>query len=148
MRTIAPATPIMIRRRRATAGVISRSMAGFSGSLRTADSALLYFAGPQPILHLHNTRAAQRLRPEDPKKCSTMAFAAPSTHCERIARKALCQNPPKDMPSQCGRWPLYAAFLLLAGYLLFSHGCHKDEDCELLLRSARPMESSRMRADG
>src|SRR5947207_14644275 len=136
MRTIAPATPIMIRRRRAAAGVISRSMAGFSGSLRTADSALLYFAEPQPILHLHNTRTAQRLRPEDPKKVLPMAFTAPSIHCERIARHDLCQDASKDMPGRCGRWPLYVGFLLLAGYLLFSHGCHADSDCEMLVRES------------
>ena len=29
-------------------------------------------------------------------------------------------------------WLRWAGFLLLAGYLLFSHGCHGDEDTELL----------------
>ena len=34
-----------------------------------------------------------------------------------------------------GRWLGWSALLILAGYLLFSHGCHwGDEDTELLLQ--------------
>ena len=29
------------------------------------------------------------------------------------------------------RWVFFAGFVLLAGYLLFCHGCHGDEDNEL-----------------
>ena len=33
------------------------------------------------------------------------------------------------------RWAWsWAIFLLLAGYLLFAHGCHPDEDTELFAR--------------
>ena len=38
------------------------------------------------------------------------------------------------------RWP-WLILVLLAGYFVFAHGCHDDEDTELLaapLREARP----------
>jgi hypothetical protein len=38
------------------------------------------------------------------------------------------------------RWLGWSALLILAGYALFSHGCHwGDEDTELLLRSPAPV---------
>jgi len=33
--------------------------------------------------------------------------------------------------------------LLLAGYLLFAHGCHGDEDNELFMRLAQPSSAAR-----
>jgi hypothetical protein len=38
---------------------------------------------------------------------------------------------PSPTPRGWGRWLLLAAGLGLAGYLLFCHGCHGDEDNEL-----------------
>jgi hypothetical protein len=40
---------------------------------------------------------------------------------------------PPEPPKRRG-WIYAAAALLLAGYLLFAHGCHGDEDNELLAR--------------
>jgi hypothetical protein len=35
------------------------------------------------------------------------------------------------------RWPVWGALIILAGYALFSHGCHwGDEDTELLIRTS------------
>jgi hypothetical protein len=46
-----------------------------------------------------------------------------------------------DTTSKVGRrrlrWPDVAAMMLLAGYLVFAHGCHGDEDNELLALAAR-----------
>ncbi len=36
----------------------------------------------------------------------------------------------RSPPGLAGRW-LFLVYLLLAGYLLFAHGCHADEDNEL-----------------
>ncbi len=33
------------------------------------------------------------------------------------------------------RWRLWPVVLLLAGYALFCHGCHGDEDNELFVRA-------------
>ena len=33
------------------------------------------------------------------------------------------------------RWGLWPVVLLLAGYALFCHGCHGDEDNELLVQA-------------
>jgi hypothetical protein len=44
--------------------------------------------------------------------------------------------PPATLPApspQRRPWR-FAVFLLLAGFLLFAHGCHGDEDTELRLR--------------
>jgi hypothetical protein len=32
-------------------------------------------------------------------------------------------------------WVFAAALLMLVGYLLFAHGCHADEDTELLVKT-------------
>jgi hypothetical protein len=39
---------------------------------------------------------------------------------------------PPEPTTRCG-W-LFLPLLLLAGYLLFAHGCHGDEDNELFMR--------------
>jgi hypothetical protein len=39
---------------------------------------------------------------------------------------------PEKSPSLRRRW-LWVALVLLAGYLLFCHGCHGDEDNELFI---------------
>jgi hypothetical protein len=44
---------------------------------------------------------------------------------------ALHEPPAVRRWSAACRW---MAFILLAGYLLFAHGCHGDEDHELLAR--------------
>jgi len=42
------------------------------------------------------------------------------------------QSGPRDIvPASPGRGRLWVALALLAGYLLFCHGCHGDEDNEL-----------------
>jgi hypothetical protein len=38
-------------------------------------------------------------------------------------------------PSPHGRWLRFVAFALVAGYLIFCHGCHADEDTELFAKS-------------
>ncbi|HZT81974.1 MAG TPA: hypothetical protein VFA26_17240 [Gemmataceae bacterium] len=38
---------------------------------------------------------------------------------------------PRPTPPAIRRWDRWAFLLLLAGYLLFCHGCHGDEDNEL-----------------
>jgi hypothetical protein len=43
------------------------------------------------------------------------------------------------MKRKTSRRYFFAAFLLLAGYLLFAHGCHGDEDNELLSCSTREL---------
>lgn len=40
------------------------------------------------------------------------------------------------------RWPFLGALLLLAGYLLFCHGCHGDEDEDLFTTSSFLVEKS------
>jgi hypothetical protein len=44
--------------------------------------------------------------------------------CVRAQRKALPQGP--------FRWLAWPVLVLLAAYLVFCHGCHGDEDNELL----------------
>jgi hypothetical protein len=44
-------------------------------------------------------------------------------------REAHRRRTPVPPPSVRGGW--YLAVLVLAGYLLFCHGCHSDEDNEL-----------------
>jgi hypothetical protein len=44
--------------------------------------------------------------------------------------------PHSPVPPGWGRWLLLAAGAGLAGYLLFCHGCHGDEDNELFARGA------------
>jgi hypothetical protein len=46
-------------------------------------------------------------------------------------------TPGRQRPSPWRRWLGRAGLLLLAGYLLFSHGCHGDEDNELFAPAVR-----------
>ena len=82
----------------------------------------------QSIMSLHG----QSLRQTPPLRAPTGAI-----HSER-------QSGPRDkVPAAPGRRRLWVALALLAGYLLFCHGCHGDEDNELfapLVRS-RPAAS-------
>ena len=50
------------------------------------------------------------------------------------SRAPFQEQPPEPAP-RWGWWLGGAALLLLAGYLLFCHGCHGDEDNELLVGS-------------
>jgi hypothetical protein len=49
--------------------------------------------------------------------------------CERAARGAEPRPPGFT-------WVAWSALALLAGYLLFCHGCHGDEDNELLAQTS------------
>ena len=50
----------------------------------------------------------------------------------RIIRAARTPRPERrPAPPKRRGWMYAAAVLLLAGYLLFAHGCHRDEDIEL-----------------
>lgn len=44
---------------------------------------------------------------------------------------------PEQAPSR--RWGTWPVLLLLAGYVLFCHGCHGDEDNELFSRADIPV---------
>jgi hypothetical protein len=44
------------------------------------------------------------------------------------------KTPPE--PDRFGSWRSWFAVLVIAGYLLFVHGCHGDEDNELLASTA------------
>ncbi len=44
------------------------------------------------------------------------------------------------------RWRLWTALALLAGYLLFCHGCHGDEDNELFAGRSPPVTMALMEA--
>jgi hypothetical protein len=46
-----------------------------------------------------------------------------------------------------GRLIVFAGFLLLAGYWLWCHGCHGDEDNELLSRSSTPHWTKKSRKE-
>jgi hypothetical protein len=48
----------------------------------------------------------------------------------------------KPVPQAVPRHSLYVAALILAGYLLFCHGCHGDEDNELFTLTGMRSASS------
>jgi len=48
----------------------------------------------------------------------------------------LSKRSPRFAQSQTPWAPRLMIALLVAGYLLFAHGCHADEDTELLLRQS------------
>src|SRR5947209_608816 len=52
------------------------------------------------------------------------------------------EHPPCPVIARRGGW-LFGAVILLAGYLLFCHGCHGDEDNELFIRATRSVVESR-----
>jgi MYXO-CTERM domain-containing protein len=47
----------------------------------------------------------------------------------------LLESPPEAPPKRVAPWGL-VVLALLAGYLLFAHGCHGDEDNELFASAA------------
>jgi hypothetical protein len=54
---------------------------------------------------------------------------------EHQSRPRFRPLPPPDAPEPARRgWWRYGVALALAGYLLFAHGCHGDEDNELFAR--------------
>jgi hypothetical protein len=55
----------------------------------------------------------------------------------------LVPRPEPAPPAPPRRWLLLAAGLLLAGFLLFCHGCHGDEDNELFAVTVLPGPSYR-----
>jgi hypothetical protein len=62
----------------------------------------------------------------------------PSTrHAKRGAWFVPGRRPENAAPSRW-RWGWLAVLALAAGYLLFSHGCHGDEDNELFMRLPHP----------
>ena len=65
-----------------------------------------------------------------------MSQATKTGHASR--RRVLGEATPavrlaEPRPGRSWHWFVWPA-LLVAGYLLFAHGCHGDEDTELLLR--------------
>lgn len=43
---------------------------------------------------------------------------------------------PSSQPQQTSRWWIWLGAVVIGGYLLFAHGCHADEDTELLVPPA------------
>ena len=55
----------------------------------------------------------------------------------RAARDAAwAQEKTPPQPDRIGSWRSWLAVLVIAGYLLFAHGCHGDQDNELLASTA------------
>ena len=60
----------------------------------------------------------------------------PTVMCLARSSRPLIQRHMAEGPRRPGwRWLIWPLFLILAGYLLFCHGCHGDEDTELLGRA-------------
>jgi len=52
---------------------------------------------------------------------------------------------PSALPSRS--WVRWLGLALLAGYLLFCHGCHGDEDNELFASYLQPLRAARVKLD-
>jgi hypothetical protein len=65
----------------------------------------------------------------------------------REARRSVGEAPVEERPQPAFGWFAWPALVLLAGYLLFCHGCHGDEDNELLA-NASAMVAAHEKAHG
>jgi len=70
--------------------------------------------------------------------------------CLRFAPAQRCPKSDPPFPKHQGKWRrlFLGGFLLLAGYALFCHGCHGDEDNELFAsRLAAPLTAAAVAGD-
>jgi hypothetical protein len=54
----------------------------------------------------------------------------------REAHRSVLEAPAQGSPRPAFGWFAWPAIALLAGYLLFCHGCHGDEDTELFANAS------------